>query len=108
MSIRKIGRTQWRVYFDAFSKQLRDERRTDYAEVRVFSQEDGAQQETTWLPLRGITFDPKSDQLGVIVDHLDHRVDHPSEIYVDEADGGELLRFEVLRQDGTMEIIELR
>lgn len=108
MGIKKIERTRWDTYFNAFSQTLMRSHRVDYAEIRVLSTEFGAQQETTWLPLQGITFDAKSDLLEVLVENMDHLVWHPSEIYVDEAADGTLMRFEVLRKDGTREIIELR
>lgn len=108
MGITKINRAQWSTYFDAFSKKLIRNHRVDYAEIRVFSADIGAQQQTRWLPLEGITFDAKNDLLEVMVENLDHLVLHPEEIYVDEADDGILASFEVLRRDGTREIIELR
>jgi hypothetical protein len=107
MAIRTLPRAEWNDYFDAFSKQKDDAGRIDYAEIRVFSANDGAQPETRWLPLQGLTYDPKDDLLDIAVTNLDHLVAHPQTIYVDEAHG-RLDRFEVVRKDGTREIIELR
>src|SRR5690606_26055696 len=90
-----------------FSKKKDDTGRVDYAEIRVFSPEDGAQPETRWLPLLGLTYDPKDDLLDVAVEGLDHLVGHPEAIYVDEAHG-RLDRFEVVRRDGTREVIAIR
>lgn len=108
MSIKKIARTDWAGYFDAFSRKHNRAHRTDYAEIRVFSLEDGAQRETSWLPLAGITYDPKSDLLEILVDSMDHLVLHPREIYVEELEGGVLASLQVMREDGTKEVIELR
>jgi hypothetical protein len=108
MSIKKIDRAQWVSYFDTFSKRLIQTHRTDYAEIRVFSPEDGAQPETSWLPLAGITYDPRSDLLEVLVENMDHLVLHPEEIYVDETATGILSSLEVIRKDGTKEIVEVR
>jgi hypothetical protein len=109
---RALPREEWRPYFDRFSKAKQDAGRVDYAEIRVFSPEIGAQPETTWLPLLGLTFDPKDDLLEVQVAGLDHLVAHPTTIYVDEdasGDGGRRLdRMEVIRDDGTLEVIEIR
>ncbi|HLT47264.1 MAG TPA: DUF5335 family protein [Rubricoccaceae bacterium] len=107
MAIRPLPRAAWNDYFDAFSKKKDDTGRVDYAEIRVFSPEDGAQPETRWLPLLGLTYDPKDDLLDVAVEGLDHLVGHPEAIYVDEAHG-RLDRFEVVRRDGTREVIEIR
>jgi hypothetical protein len=108
MSIKQLEKADWASYFDAFSKKLNREHRTDYAEIRVFSQEDGAQPETSWLPLAGITYDRKGDLLEVLVENMDHLVYHPKEIYVDEMEDKVLSSLEVVREDGTIEVIELR
>src|SRR5688500_15080725 len=107
MSIRSLPREEWSAYFDRFSKTKDDAGRVDYAEIRVFSPEIGAQQETSWVPLQGLTYDAKDDLLEVTVPGLDHLVAHPTAIHVDEA-AGRLNSFEVVRRDGTREIIEIR
>lgn len=73
----------------------------------VLSMEDGAQPETSWLLLDGISYDRKNDLIEVLVEGLDHLVLHPQEIYADEL-GEEVLSLKVVRKDGTKEIIELR
>ena len=108
MSIKKIDSTEWASYFDAFSRKLARTHRTDYAEIRVFSPEDGAQTETSWLPLSGITYDAKSDLLETLVENMDHLVLHPQEIYVDETEPDILNSLEVIRKDGTKEVVEVR
>jgi hypothetical protein len=107
MVIRSLPRAEWAAYFDAFSRAKQHTGRVDYAEVRVFSPEIGAQPETRWLPLLGLTYDPKDDLLEVQVTGLDHLVAHPTAIYVEEA-GGRLDRMEVIRRDGTQEVVEIR
>ena len=107
MATRTLPRAEWNRYFDAFSHTKSDTGRIDYAEIRVLSPEDGAQPQTQWVPLQGLTYDPKDDLLEVRVTGLDHLVGHPEEIYVDE-EGGRLNRLQVVRRDGTREIVELR
>lgn len=111
MAIKQIQNGEWAAYFDAFSKGLIQGRRTDYAEIRVFSPEMGAQLETAWMPLTGITYDGRGDLIEVTVgnggEHMDHRIYHPVEIYVDEGEGI-LCSMEVVRGDGTKEIVEFR
>jgi hypothetical protein len=108
MATRKLARAAWGPYFDALSKPLVRGRRIDYAELRVLSPEDGAQPHTGWLPLAGITYDHKDDVLEIAVEHLDHLVFHPVEIYVDELKDGVVASLAVVQADGTREIIELR
>ncbi|MDX1420808.1 MAG: DUF5335 family protein [Rubricoccaceae bacterium] len=107
MAIRQLPRDEWNDYFDAFSFEKADTGRVVYAEIRVFSPEHGAQSGTRWLPLQGLTYDPKGDLLDITVPGLDHLVTHPQRIYVDET-RGRLDRFEVVRPDGTHEVFELR
>ena len=105
MAIRQLRRSDWNHYFDAFSKAKSDSGRIDYAEIRVFSPEIGAQPETSWLPLEGLTYDPKGDQLDIFVKGLDHMIVHPQAIHVDESNG-RLDSIEVVREDGTYEVVE--
>ena len=107
MAVRALPRSDWNAYFDAFSKRKAETGRIDYAEIRVLSAEDGAQTGASWVPLLGLTYDPKGDLLDIGVAGLDHLVAHPETIYVDEAHG-RLDRFEVRRRDGTREIVEIR
>lgn len=107
MAIRTLPRAEWNDYFDAFSRTKSDTGRIDYAEIRVLSLEDGAQPQTSWIPLQGLTYDSKDDLLEVIMPGLDHLVGHPETIFVDE-ECGRLDRLEIVRRDGTKEIIELR
>lgn len=108
MAIKQIEPDDWGPYFDTFSQKMRRDRRTDYAEIRVFSTEDGAQKETAWLPLSGIVYDRKDNLLEVLVENMDHLVLNPSRIYVDETAKGMLTSMEVIRGDGTREVIEVR
>lgn len=108
MGIKKIERKDWADYFDAFSRKLNRDHRIDYAEIRVFSLEDGAQPETSWVPLSGITYDRKGDLLEVLVENMDHIIFHPDEIYVDVTEDDVLTSLEVVHVDGTKEVIELR
>lgn len=108
MAIRHLAPEDWSRYFDAFSRRHIRERRTDYAEIRVFSMEDGAQPETSWLPLAGITYDRKDDLLEILVENMDHLILHPTEIFVEETEEGVLTSLQVVRRDGLKEIIEVR
>jgi hypothetical protein len=107
MAIRALPRPEWRRYFDAFSGSKSHTGRVDYAEIRVLSIEDGAQPQTRWLPLLGLAYDPKNDLLEVAVTGLDHLIGQPDAIYVDEQHG-RLDRLEVIRRDGTRDLIEIR
>jgi hypothetical protein len=59
MTIRKLDRREWKSYFDRISKELEAEE----AEIEVVSLGLGDQIEAEWLPLLGISYDPKEDVL---------------------------------------------
>ena len=107
MSIRQLPQTVWRAYFDRFSKEKSDQHRVDYAEIRVFSAELGAQPETRWLPLEGITYDHHDDRLDIFVKGLGHLIAHPQSIHIDETNG-RLDSMEIVRTDGAREVVEIR
>ena len=107
MAIRRLGKKEWAGYFNRFSRPLVSGRTIEYAEIRILSDEDGAQRETEWVPLVGISYDARGDTLDVSVDNLDHRIPHPRDIFIDEFDDV-VTCLEVIRDDGTKDIIELR
>lgn len=107
MAIRQLPREEWSEYFDSFSKAKDVAHRVDYAEIRIFSPEIGAQPQTSWLPLDGLTYDRKDDRLDVFVKGIDHLITHPKAIFVDESNG-RLDSIEVSRDNGSYEVIELR
>lgn len=107
MAIRRLDPNEWTTYFGSFSRGLVRGERIDYAEIRVCSPDLGSQLESRWLPLHGITYDRKSHALEVDVDGLGHLMYDPQTIYVDEDLHG-LLVLDVVRSDGTQEIVEIR
>jgi hypothetical protein len=55
---KKLENSEWRVYFDLISKALTGKR----AEIEVASLKLGDQIEAEWLPLFGISYDPRRRQ----------------------------------------------
>ncbi|MCW9705880.1 DUF5335 family protein [Fodinibius salsisoli] len=108
MSIRKIEKKEWQEYFNSFSKKFLKDEQPEYAEVRILNKSMGVQPETQWTLLKGVTYDKKGDVLEIQLEKLNRMVHHPQEIYVDEADDGWLLSFEIVQNDGTRNIIETR
>lgn len=108
MSIREIEKKDWQNYFNSFSKKFLKDEQPEYAEIRILADSIGMQPETQWMILKGITYDLKADLLDIELDNLNRLIHHPEKIYVDEADDGWLLSFEVVQPDGTKNIIETR
>lgn len=103
MTIRKLEKSEWQTFFDAMSKFLAG----NVAQIEVAALNLGDQTEAEWLPLIGITYDPRDDVVEVALEEFDHLINKPREIYVDsEADG--LARLEIVDADGVRHIIQLK
>ena len=103
MAISKLEKDAWQDYLNRISKKLDGKR----AEVEVDALSLGSQVEAEWLPLLGITYDQKSDTLDVILEGLDHRINKPRELYVEQL-ATELSSLEVVDSDDVRHIIKLR
>lgn len=103
MTIRKLEKSKWRAFFDGISKLLEGKR----AEIEVASLALGDQIEAEWLPLLGLTYDPKDDLFEVALDGVDHLILKPREIHLDDDVGG-LMSIEIVDADGAKQIIKLR
>lgn len=108
MESQKISKKQWQKYFDNFSLKFLKDNQPEYIELQVLSEDIGAQQAIQWTPLKGITYDRKSDILEIQVDKMEYLISHPSEIYVNEEKGGWLTAMMVIRKDGERNIINIR
>jgi hypothetical protein len=77
------------------------------AEIEIASLELGAQVEAEWLPLLGITYDPKDGSFEIALEGHDHLIHHPREVYFDYGPGG-LVSLEIVDDEGTRQIVKLR
>jgi hypothetical protein len=103
MATVKLDKGVWQTYFDRISKSVVGKQ----AEIEVASLNLGDQIEAEWVPLLGITYDPKSDLVEVLVEGLDHLIRNPRDIYVDQGPAG-LTSMEVIDTDEVRQIIRLR
>lgn len=108
MAVKEISKSDWQSFFDTFYKKFLKDEQPEYAEIRVLSNESGAQPQTGWLVLQSMSFDPKGDTLDIKVEDLNRMIWHPSKIYVDEYEDGWITSLEIVEADGTKDIIELR
>lgn len=108
MAAKKISKKEWRKYFDTFSMKYLKDDQPEYVEIQVMSEAIGVQPETQWMPLLGITYDPKSDILEIQVDNLEHFISHPNEIYVEEMEDGWITGMQITQKGGEKNIIEIR
>lgn len=103
MTISKLEKAAWQPYLDKVSKTLVGKQ----AEIEVASLEIGDQIEAEWVPLLGITYDPKNDLVEILLEGLDHLIHKPRDIYVDHGPTG-LTSLEVIDTDDVRQIMKLR
>jgi hypothetical protein len=103
MAVEKLDRAKWRGFFDHMSKAIVGKR----AEIEVASLALGDQIEVEWLPVLGVTYDHKDNIIVIALEGLDHPIDNPSEVYVDQGPGG-LANLEIIDAKDTRQIVKLR
>ena len=100
---RTLDKTQWETYLDNVAKHLDAEQ----VEIEVAGLDLGDQIETEWVPLIGISYDPKDDEVSVAVVGAEHLVPKPAEIVVeDNVDG--LHWIDIKDGDGHQHIVRLK
>jgi hypothetical protein len=103
MPTRKLDKGGWKPFFDRLTKHLEDAE----AEIEVMSLALGDQVEAEWLPLYGITYEPREDMLEIALENLDHMIAKPREIYAEEQ-GDTLVNIEVVDGGGVRQIVRFR
>ena len=71
---RKLEKSQWRASFDRMSKAIIGKR----AEIEIASLKLGDEIEAEWLPLLGISYDPKDDVISIALEGMDHLIKSPA------------------------------
>ncbi|CAN7220267.1 DUF5335 domain-containing protein [Pseudoduganella sp. LjRoot289] len=103
MTMSRIEKPAWQRYFDGVARQLEGMS----AEIDVESMAIGSQVEAEWVPLLGISYDPRSDVLSIAVEGLGHMIRRPQSVFVD-VELGRLASMEVIDSDNVRHIIKLR
>jgi hypothetical protein len=80
MALTQLVKSRWKDYFDRVSKVLG----AKLVELEVASLGLGDQVEVDWVPLIGVTYDPKNDVLAVVVEGIEHNIQHPQQIHVEQ------------------------
>lgn len=103
MAARFLPKTQWQSYCDRISKGILRKQ----AEIEVTGLTFGDQKATKWLPLLGITYDPKANLVEIALEGLDHLIHGPREIAVDDGPEG-LSAMEIVDADRRRQIVRLK
>ena len=111
--MRQDPREQLQAYFDAFSKRFLRDGSPEAADIEVVSRDLGDQIIAAGARLAGITYDPHTDSLEfsfeLTADQTgDHRMPSPKEVWVEEDEDGFLRAVDVVRGDGTRELVTIR
>ncbi len=103
MVLTQLAKSQWQDYFDRVSKALG----AKLVEVEVTGLGLGDQVQVEWLPLIGLSYDPKDDILAVAVEGIEHNIQHPKQIHV-EQDVESLYSIEAVDAEGEHHILLLK
>ena len=99
----QLQKAEWQHYFDRIARGLTGKR----AEIDVESLDIGSQVEAEWLTLLGISYEPKTDILSVMLEGLNHLIRRHIAVYV-EVDFGHLVSLAVTDNDQVRHIVKLR
>jgi hypothetical protein len=103
MTLTQLAKPQWQSYFDKVAKAMG----AKLVQVEVTGLGLGDQVQVEWLPLIGISYDPKDDILAVAVEGIEHNIQHPKQIHV-EQDMESLHSIEAVDADGDHHILLLK
>lgn len=103
MALTQLAKSRWQEYFDRVSKALG----AKLVEVQVTGVGLGDQVEVEWLPLVGLSYDPRDDVLAVVFEKIEHNIRHPKQIHV-EQDVDSLANIEVVDAEGERHILLLK
>ncbi|HEY4264804.1 MAG TPA: DUF5335 family protein [Micropepsaceae bacterium] len=98
-----LDKSQWAHYCDRLSDVLE----SSNAEIEVASLDLGNQIEAEWLPFHGITYDDKDDIIDIELEGLDHIINHPQALRIDEDFAG-LTTLEIKDGDGIQHVVRLK
>jgi hypothetical protein len=80
MALTQLAKPRWQAYFDRLAVTLRSTR----VEIEVTGLGLGQQVEADWIPLIGLSYDPRGDVFAVIAEGVEHLIRHPKQIHVDQ------------------------
>ena len=103
MTVAKIEKAEWHSYFDRVSRELEGKS----VEIDVEALSLGSQVEQEWIPLLGLTYEPRDDILSVMVEGLNHLIRSPRTVYVD-IELGQVSSMEVVDADDYLDELNER
>lgn len=103
MTVTPLARQDWHPFLESFTRTIRGRQ----AAVEVASADLGDQRLIENVPLLGLSYDTRGDQIEIEFETLGHRVAAPTELSVDQlADG--TVGLEIVGGDGAHTIVRLK
>lgn len=96
------------AYFDLFTKRFLRDGSPEAADLELVATDWGDQFALEGARLIGITYDARRRTLEFALDSGDHRVLEPREVWVVEEPDGFPGTIEVVRPDGTREVVTIK
>jgi hypothetical protein len=103
MPLTKLEKAKWSPFLDYLSKALEG----SLVEIEAASLSLGDQEQSKWLPLSGLTYDPKDDLIDIAIEGLDHMIHRPSDIFVEQGVAS-LASVEIIDADGVRQIVRFK
>jgi hypothetical protein len=98
-----VDKAQWTEFLTNLSRAIAGKR----AEIEIASLDLGDQIQAEWLPLLGMSYDPKDDLIEIALEGLDHLIRHPVRLMV-ESEGLHISSIEVVDAGGLQQLVRLR
>jgi hypothetical protein len=98
-----LNKGEMRELFERLTKQLAGEQ----AQVDVESLRLGDRVEAQWVPLLGLSYDPRDDAIAIVLEGLDITISKPREIYLDGA-GNAWTGLDIVDADGVQHVVQLK
>ena len=108
MATRRIPQEELERYFDTFTRHFLRDATSHGVEIAFLSPDWGDQPVATNAHLVGITYDPKSNALNLVLESGEHRVFSPREVWVEEGSDGFVHAIEATRADGSKDVIHVK
>lgn len=103
MAVARLDRTQWGSFFDHATQILAGK----HTEIEIVHPALGHQVEVNRLPLLGMSYDASNDTIGILLEGIEHIINHPLIIYIDHAPGL-AVSLQIIDTSGVQQIIVLR
>ncbi len=108
MSYVHLEKSKWEDYLKRLTKSLKE----TPAEIEVEALGILDKYETDWIPLAGISYDPKDDIISIYFEepnlkNFDHIIPHPQDIALEEGDAG-LLTMEITGGQGYKHVVRFK